>query len=156
MTLKAAVAALREATTPGAVGRALMSWCEGRFHRAFLLSSSLGVARVIRSGGREAGDTSMAMSLRVDLEAPSLLLAAAEQGKVLMSRQPDGLQDEVLFSALAESLGYLLVAPLRVRKSTPGYLVVAGASAFTEPELEEVEHLLAMASEAIERLQGPA
>jgi len=152
LSLEDTLAALREATTRGALGKALLSYCEGRFSRGFLLGESFGVARVGRAYG--PGSNKPAVSaLQVDLEAPSLLAMAAAGGGPIVSSVPESPEDEALFAALGQSFSHLAAAAIRVRERAVGFMVIdSGATPFNPSELDELEKLLAAASEAYGRL----
>jgi hypothetical protein len=148
-----ALAALRQATTRGALGKALLAYCQGRFPRGFLLGEAFGLARVGRAYGH--GSSKPAVSaLLVDLEVPSLLAKAAANGKPIVSSAPESQEDEVLFAALGESFSHLLAAPIRLYQCTVGFVVVDGGPApFGPTELGELEQLIAAASDAYDRMQ---
>jgi hypothetical protein len=153
MSLEDALAALREATTRGSLGKALLSYCEGRFSRGFLLGESFGVARVGRAYGPGSNKPAVS-SLQVDLEAPSLLAMAAAGGGPVVSSVPESPEDEALFAALGQSFSHLAAAAIRVRERAVGFMVIdSGATPFNPHELDELEKLLAAASEAYGRLQ---
>lgn len=153
VSLEEALAALQEATTRGALGKALLSYCQGRFSRGFLLGESFGVARVGRAYG--PGSNKPAVSaLQVDLEAPSLLAMAAAGGGPIVSSVPESQEDEALFAALGESFSHLAAAAIRVRERPVGFMVIdGGPSPFDPNALDELEKLLSAASEAYGRLQ---
>jgi hypothetical protein len=153
VSLEDALAALREASTRGALGKALLSYCEGRFSRGFLLGESFGVARVGRAYG--PGSNKPAVSaLQVDLDAPSLLAMAAAGGGPVVSSVPESQEDEALFAALGQSFSHLAAAAIRVRERAVGFMVIdGGASPFNPNELDDLEKLLAAAAEAYGRLQ---
>lgn len=149
-----ALAALREATTRGSLGKALLSYCRGRFSRGFLLGDTFGLARVGQAYG-PGSDKPAVNALRVDLEAPSLLATAAADGKPVVSSVPETQEDESLFSALGESFSHLVAAPIRLRERTVGFVVIdGGPSTFGDEELEELTKLVSAASEAYGRLHG--
>ena len=150
--LEEALTALREATTRGALGKALLSYCQGRFSRCFLLGESFGVARVGRAYG--PGSNKPAVSaLQVDLEAPSLLAMAAAGSGPVVSSVPESQEDEALFAALGESFSHLAAAAIRVRERAVGFMVIdGGPSPFGPNELDELEKLLAAASEVYGKL----
>ena len=153
VSLEDTLAALQEATSRGALGKALLSYCEGRFSRGFLLGESFGVARVGRAYG--PGSNKPAVSaLQVDLEAPSLLAMAAAGGGPVVSSTPESQEDEALFAALGQSFSHLAAAAIRVRERAVGFMVIdGGASPFGPHDLDDLEKLLAAASEAYGRLQ---
>jgi hypothetical protein len=151
-----ALEALRQATTRGALGKALLSYCHGRFPRGFLLGETFGFARVGRAYG--AGSDKYAVSaLHVDLEAPSILAKAAADGRPIVSSVPESQEDEVLFGALGESFSHLLAAPIRLNQRTMGFVVIdGGPSPFGTEELQELEQLITEASAAYGRLLEPS
>ncbi len=151
-----ALEALRQATTRGALGKALLSYCRGRFPRGFLLGETFGFARVGRAYG--AGSDKYAVSaLQVDLEAPSILAKAAADGRPIISSVPESQEDEVLFGALGESYSHLMAAPIRLHQCTVGFVVIdGGPSPFGTEELQELEQLIAEASEVYGRLNDGA
>ncbi len=151
-----ALEALRQATTRGALGKALLAYCHGRFPRGFLLGETFGFARVGRAYG--AGSDKYAVSaLHVDLEAPSILAKAAADGRPIISSVPESQEDEILFGALGESFSHLLAAPIRLNQGTVGFVVIdGGPSPFRAQELQELEQLIAEASEVYGRLNDGA
>jgi hypothetical protein len=153
VSLEDALAALREASTRGALGKALLSYCEGRFSRGLLLGESFGVARVGRAYG--PGSNRPAVSaLQVDLEAPSLLAMAAAGGGPVVSSVPESQEDEALFAALGQSFSHLAAAAIRVRERAVGFMVIdGGAAPFNPNDLDDLEKLLAAASEVYGKLQ---
>jgi hypothetical protein len=147
-----ALEALRQATTRGALGKALLSYCQGRFPRGFLLGETFGFARVGRAYG-PGSDKYAVSALQVDLEAPSILAKAAADGRPIVSSVPESQEDEVLFGALGESFSHLMAAPLRLNQRTVGFVVIdGGPSPFGTEELQELEQLIAEASEVYGRL----
>jgi hypothetical protein len=148
-----ALEALRQATTRGALGKALLAYCQGRFPRGFLLGETFGLARVERACG--FGSNKLAVTaLQVDLEAPSLLARAATEGKPTISSVPESPEDEALFAALGESFSHLMAAPIRLYQCTVGYFVVDGGPVpFGTEALGELEQLIAAASDAYDRMQ---
>jgi hypothetical protein len=148
-----ALAALRQATTRGALGKALLSYCQGRFPRGFLLGEAFGLARVGRAYGHGSNKPSVS-ALQVDLEVPSLLAKAAANGKPIVSSTPESQEDELLFATLGESFSHLLAAPIRLYQCTVGFVVVdGGPSPFGPTELGELEQLITAASDAYDRMQ---
>jgi hypothetical protein len=139
-----ALEALRQATTRGALGKALLSYCQGRFPRGFLLGDTFGFARVGRAYG--AGSDKYAVSaLQVDLDAAD--------GRPIVSSVPESQEDEILFGALGESFSHLMAAPIRLNQRTVGFVVIdGGPSPFGAEELQELEQLVAEASEVYGRL----
>jgi hypothetical protein len=151
-----ALEALRQATTRAALGKALLSYCQGRFPRGFLLGETFGLARVGRAYGFGSNKPAVA-ALQVDLEAPSLLARAAADGRPIVSSAPESQEDEALFAALGESFSHLMAAPIRLHQCTVGFFVVdGGPSPFGTTELGELEQLIAAASEAYDRLREGA
>jgi hypothetical protein len=148
-----ALEALRQATTRAALGKALLSYCQGRFPRGFLLGETFGLARVGRAYGFGSNKPAVT-ALRVDLEAPSILARAAADGRPIVSSTPESQEDEALFAALGESFSHLMAAPIRLYQCTVGFVVVdGGPSPFGTSELGELEQLVAAASEAYDRLR---
>jgi hypothetical protein len=147
-----ALEALRQVTTRGALGQVLLSYCQGRYPRGFLLGETVGFARVGRGYG--PGSNKPAVSaLQVDLDAPSLLAMAAAGGRAVVSSVPESQEDEALFAALGESFSHLMAAPIRASQRTVGFIVIdSGPSPFGAEELDELEQLLAVASEVYGRL----
>lgn len=144
--------ALRQATTRGELGKVLLDYCQGRFPRGFLLGETFGYARVGRAYG-PGSDKHEVSALQVDLEAPSLLAMAAAGGKAVVSSVPESPVDEQLFAALGESFSHLMAAPIRLKQRTVGFVVLdSGPSPFGAEELDELEQLLSVASEAYGRL----
>jgi hypothetical protein len=152
--LEEALEALRQATTRSALGKVLLSYCQGRFPRGFLLGETFGFAKVGRGYG--PGSNKPAVSaLQVDLDAPSLLAMAATGGRLVVSSMPESQEDEALFAALGESFSHLMAAPIRASERTVGFVVLdGGPSPFGAEELDDLEKLIATASEAYGRLSG--
>jgi hypothetical protein len=154
--LEEALAAIRGATTKGALGKALLSYCQGRYARAFLLGETFGFARVGLAYG-PGSDRADVSTLQVDLEAPSLLLAAATGGKPVVSSIPESPEDEALFLALGEQFSHLMAAPIRLHERTVAYVVIDGGPGTFDPaEVEELEQVVAVASSEYSRLHGSA
>jgi len=154
--LEEALAALRSATTKGSLGKALLSYCQGRYVRAFLLGETFGFARVGLAYG-PGSDRADVTSLQVDLEAPSLLLAAATGGKPVVSSIPESPEDEALFLALGEQFSHLMAAPIRLHERTVAYVVIDGGPGTFDPaEVEELEQVVAVASAEYSRLHSSA
>lgn len=151
-----ALEALRQATTRAVLGKALLSYCQGRFPRGFLLGETFGLARVGRACGFGSNKPAVE-ALRVDLEAPSILARAAADGGPIVSSAPESEEDEALFAALGGSFSHLMAAPIRLNQCTVGFFVIdGGPSPFGTAELGELEQLIAAASEACERLREGA
>jgi hypothetical protein len=154
--LEEALAALRGATTKGSLGKALLSYCQGRYVRAFLLGETFGFARVGLAYG-PGSDRADVTALQVDLEAPSLLLAAATGGKPVVSSIPESPEDEALFLALGEQFSHLVAAPIRLHERTVAYVVIDGGPGTFDPaEVEELEQVVAVASAEYSRLHASA
>jgi hypothetical protein len=154
--LEEALAALRSATTKGSLGKALLSYCQGRYVRAFLLGETFGFARVGLAYG-PGSDRSDVSALQVDMEAPSLLLAAATGGKPVVSSIPESPEDEALFLALGEQFSHLVAAPIRLHERTVAYVVIDGGPGTFDPaEVEELEQVVAVASAEYSRLHESA
>ncbi len=152
--LEEALEALRQATTRGALGKVLLSYCQGRFPRGFLLGETFGFARVGRGYG-PGSNKSAVTALQVDLDAPSLLAMAAAGGRLVVSSMPESQEDEALFAALGESFSHLAAAPIRASERTVGFVVLdGGPSPFGAEELDDLEKLITAASEAYGRLSG--
>jgi hypothetical protein len=151
-----ALEALRQATTRGALGKALLSYCRGRFPRGFLLGETFGLARVGRGYG-PGSDKHAVSALQVDLEAPSILASAAANGRPIISSVPESQEDEQLFGALGESFSHLMAAPIRLHQRTVAFVVIdGGPSPFGSEELQELEQLISEASEVYGRLNDGA
>jgi hypothetical protein len=150
--LPEAMEALRRATTRGQLGQALLSYAQGRFPRGFLLGETFGALRVGLACGAGSDKPEVA-ALKMDLSAPSLLAQAASDGGPVVSSMPESRADEALFAALGESFSHLVAAPIRLRQRAVGFVVIdGGPSPFAAEELDELERLLAAASEAYGRL----
>ncbi|WP_434380810.1 hypothetical protein [Melittangium boletus] len=148
-----ALDAVQRATTPGELGQALLSYAQGRFPRGFLLGETFGSVRVGQAFGPGSEKPEVA-ALQVSLSVPSILSQAQADGGPVVSSKPLSQTDEVLFAALGETYSNLLAAPIRVRQRAVGFVVIDGGPApFGPEELDEMERLLAAASEAYGRLQ---
>jgi hypothetical protein len=151
-----AVEALRQASTRGALGKALLSYCQGRYPRGYLLGETFGFARVGHAYG-PGSDKYAVSALQVDLEAPSILASAAADGRPIVSSVPESQEDEILFGALGESFSHLMAAPIQLNQRTVGFVVIdGGPSPFGAEELRELEQLIAEASEVYGRLNDGA
>jgi hypothetical protein len=152
--LEEALEALRQATTRGALGKVLLSYCQGRFPRGFLLGETFGFARVGHGYGPGSNKPAVT-ALQVDLDAPSLLAMAATGGRLVVSSMPESQEDEALFAALGESFSHLAAAPIRASERTVGFVVLdGGPSPFGAEELDDLAKLISAASEAYGRLSG--
>ncbi|MFY0575177.1 hypothetical protein ACN28S_13090 [Cystobacter fuscus] len=150
--LSEAMEALRRATTRGQLGQALLSYAQGRFPRSFLLGETFGAIRVGLACGTGSDKPEVA-ALKVDLSTPSLLARAAADGGPVVSSAPESRTDEALFAALAGASSHLVAAPIRLRQRAVGFVVIdGGPSSIGAEELDELERLLAAASEAYGRL----
>jgi len=146
------LAAIESASSQGALGKALLAYCDGRFKRAFLLGESFGLARVGRAWGPGC-DSAAALALQVDLEAPSILAAATEGQRPLVASAPTEPQDAAIFAALAEPSSNLVVAPLSVRGRAVAFFVVEqGSAPVAESVIDEMARVMEKASEAYGRL----
>ena len=82
---------------------------------------------------------------------------AAAGGRAVVSSVPESPVDEQLFAALGESFSHLMAAPIRMHQRTVGFIVLdGGPSPFGAEELDELEQLLSVASEAYGRLNETA
>ncbi|WP_157774701.1 hypothetical protein [Melittangium boletus] len=152
--LPEAVEALQRAKTCGELGQALLSYAQGRFPRGFLLGETFGSVRVGQAFG-PGSDKPDVVALQVNLAVPSILSQAESDGRPVVSSKPLSQTDEVLFAALGETYSNLMAAPIRVNQRAVGFLVIDGGPApFGPGELDEMERLLAAASEAYGRLRG--
>ncbi|OJH39862.1 hypothetical protein [Cystobacter ferrugineus] len=150
--LPEAMEALRRATTRGQLGQALLSYAHGRFPRSYLLGETFGAIRVGLACGTGSDKPEVA-ALKVDLSTPSLLAQAASDGGPVVSSAPESRTDEALFAALGGASSHLMAAPIRLRQRAVGFVVIDGGPApFGAEELDELERLLAAASEAYGRL----
>ncbi|WNG16088.1 hypothetical protein [Cystobacter fuscus] len=150
--LSEAMEALRRATTRGQLGQALLSYAQGRFPRSFLLGETFGAIRVGLACGT-GSDKPEVTALKVDLSTPSLLARAASDGGPVVSSAPESRTDEALFAALGEASSHLMAAPIRLRQRAVGFVVIdGGPSPIGAEALDELERLLAAASEAYGRL----
>ncbi|EPX63216.1 hypothetical protein D187_005621 [Cystobacter fuscus DSM 2262] len=150
--LSEAMEALRRATTRGQLGQALLSYSHGRFPRSFLLGETFGAIRVGLACGTGSDKPEVA-ALKVDLSTPSLLARAAADGGPVVSSAPESRTDEALFTALGGASSHLVAAPIRLRQRAVGFVVIdGGPSSIGAEELDELERLLAAASEAYGRL----
>jgi hypothetical protein len=147
------LAAIESAATQGALGKALLAYSEGRFKRAFLLGESFGLARVGRAWG-PGSDSSAALALQVDLDAPSILTAATVGHRPVIASTPAEPQDAAIFAALAEEpTSQLVVAPLQVRGRAVAFFVAdQGATPVAEALIDEMARVIEKASEAYGRL----
>ena len=150
--LPEALEAVGRARTHSELGRALLAYAEGRFPRGFLLGETFGSVRVGQGFGPGSDRTEVA-ALQVNLAVPSMLARAVSEGGPVFSNKPASATDEQLFAALGEPYSHLLVAPIRVKQRTVGFLVIDGGPApFGAEELDELERLLLAASEAYGQL----
>ncbi|ATB38000.1 hypothetical protein CYFUS_003426 [Cystobacter fuscus] len=150
--LPEAMEALRRATTRGQLGQALLSYAHGRFPRSFLLGETFGTIRVGLACGTGSDKPEVA-ALKMDLSTPSLLARAAADGGPVVSSAPESRTDEALFAALGGASSHLVAAPIRLRQRAVGFVVIdGGPSPIGAEELDELERLLAEASEAYGRL----
>ncbi len=153
VTAEQVLAALDAVNTQGTLGKVVLAYCAGRFQRAFLLGESLGLARVGHAWG-PGSDTEAVASLKVDLEAPSLLLSAMASASPTVFTTPECAQDEALFAALGGTgASHLAVIAIRNQGHAVAFIVADhGAAPVPTPALEELTRIAEKASDAFARL----
>ncbi|WP_044283737.1 hypothetical protein [Myxococcus stipitatus] len=144
--------ALDEVNTQGVLGKVLIAYCAGRFQRAFLLGESFGLVRVGHAWG-PGSDGPQVSALKVDLDAPSLLVSALGQFGPSSFDAPVSAQDEAIFSALGGPASHLLVVPIRARGRPVAFIVAdSGNAPVPSTTLDELTRVSAKASEVYDRL----
>ncbi|WP_342381350.1 hypothetical protein NVS55_16990 [Myxococcus stipitatus] len=144
--------ALDDVSTQGVLGKVLIAYCAGRFQRAFLLGESFGLVRVGHAWGPGSDGPEVA-ALKVDLDAPSLLVSALGQLGPSSFDAPSSAQDEAIFSALGGPASHLLVVPIRARGRPVAFIVAdSGNTPVPSTTLEELTRVSAKASEVYDRL----
>ncbi|WP_254627631.1 general secretion pathway protein GspE [Myxococcus sp. CA040A] len=144
--------ALEDVGTQGVLGKVLLAYCAGRFQRAFLLGESFGLVRVGHAWGPGC-DSPQVSALKVDLEAPSLLMSALEQLGPSSFDTPTCPQDEAIFSALGGPSSRLLVVPIRARGRPVAFVIAdSGGTPVASTTLDELSRVSAKASEVYDRL----
>ncbi|WP_229908291.1 hypothetical protein [Comamonas sp. JC664] len=153
VTAEQVLVALDAVSTQGTLGKVVLAYCAGRFQRAFLLGESLGLARVGHAWG-PGSDTEAVASLKVDLEAPSLLLSAMASASPTVFSAPECAQDEALFAALGGTgASHLAVIAIRNQGHAVAFIVADhGAEPVPTPALEELTRIAEKASDAFARL----
>ncbi|MHB8873157.1 MAG: GspE/PulE/PilB domain-containing protein [Myxococcaceae bacterium] len=146
-------AAFEGAPSEGAVAKALLDFCAGRFRRAFLFVEATGTAVVGRAVGA-GSERPAARALRINLRQPSCLtVAASTEGPYRLPAGADG-QDGALLAALAEP-GWTAVATSLRRKHPSRLFVVALSDAAPDAKLlGELGQAVALADAAFARLAG--
>ncbi|WP_338866998.1 hypothetical protein [Myxococcus stipitatus] len=144
--------ALDEVNTQGVLGKVLIAYCAGRFQRAFLLGESFGLVRVGHAWG-PGSDGPEVSALKVDLDAPSLLVSALGQFGPSSFDAPSSAQDEAIFTALGGPASHLLVVPIRARGRPVAFIVAdSGNTPVPGTTLDELTRVSAKASEVYDRL----
>lgn len=144
--------ALDDVGSQGVLGKVLIAYCAGRFQRAFLLGESFGLVRVGHAWG-PGSDSPAVASLKVDLEAPSLLVSALGQLGPSSFDAPSCVQDEAIFAALGGPTSHLLVVPIRARGRPVAFVVAdSGGAHVATTTLDELTRVSAKASEVYDRL----
>jgi hypothetical protein len=144
--------ALDDVGSQGVLGKVLIAYCAGRFQRAFLLGESFGLVRVGHAWG-PGSDSPAVASLKVDLEAPSLLVSALGQLGPSSFDAPSCVQDEAIFAALGGPTSHLLVVPIRARGRPVAFVVAdSGGAQVATTTLDELTRVSAKASEVYDRL----
>ncbi|TQF11182.1 hypothetical protein FJV41_35515 [Myxococcus llanfairpwllgwyngyllgogerychwyrndrobwllllantysiliogogogochensis] len=144
--------ALEDVGTQGVLGKVLLAYCAGRFQRAFLLGESFGLVRVGHAWGPGC-DSPQVSALKVDLEAPSLLMSALEQLGPSSFDTPTCPQDEAIFTALGGPSSRLLVVPIRARGRPVAFVIAdSGGTPVASTTLDELSRVSAKASEVYDRL----
>ncbi|MCP3161604.1 general secretion pathway protein GspE [Myxococcus qinghaiensis] len=144
--------ALEDVGTQGVLGKVLLAYCAGRFQRAFLLGESFGLVRVGHAWG-PGSDSPQVSALKVDLEAPSLLMSSLGQLGPSSFDTPSCAQDEAIFSALGGPSSRLLVMPIRARGRPVAFVIAdSGGEPVDTTTLDELTRVSAKASEVYDRL----
>ncbi|NVJ20129.1 hypothetical protein HUW62_02685 [Myxococcus sp. AM011] len=144
--------ALEDVGTQGVLGKVLLAYCAGRFQRAFLLGESFGLVRVGHAWG-PGSDSPQVSALKVDLEAPSLLMSSLGQLGPSSFDTPSCVQDEAIFSALGGPSSRLLVMPIRARGRPVAFVIAdSGGEPVATTTLDELTRVSAKASEVYDRL----
>ncbi|MFY2564215.1 hypothetical protein ACN469_41875 [Corallococcus terminator] len=144
--------ALEDVGTQGVLGKVLLAYCAGRFQRAFLLGESFGLVRVGHAWG-PGSDSPQVSALKVDLEAPSLLMSALDQLGPSSFDTPSCTQDEAIFTALGGPSSRLLVIPIRARGRPVAFVIAdSGGEPVATTTLDELTRVSAKASEVYDRL----
>lgn len=144
--------ALEDVGTQGVLGKVLLAYCAGRFQRAFLLGESFGLVRVGHAWG-PGSDSPQVSALKVDLEAPSLLMSSLGQAGPSSFDAPSCVQDEAIFSALGGPSSRLLVMPIRARGRPVAFVIAdSGGEPVDTTTLDELTRVSAKASEVYDRL----
>ena len=153
VTAEQVLAALDGVGTQGTLGKVLLAYCAGRFRRAFLLGESFGIARVGHAWG-PGSDSAAVSTLKVDLEAPSLLNAAMAVTGPSVVIAPNCAQDEAIFSALGgDAASRLLVIALRSRGRPVAFVVADPGAEPVDPSLlDDFTRVVDKVSEAYDRL----
>ncbi|WP_226994404.1 general secretion pathway protein GspE [Myxococcus hansupus] len=153
VTAEQVLTALDAVNTQGTLGKVVLAYCAGRFQRAFLLGESLGLARVGHAWGPGSESEAVA-GLKVDLEAPSLLLAAMSSTGPSVFTAPACAQDEAIFAALGgTNASHLAVIAIRNQGHAVAFIVADhGPEPVSTPALDELTRVAEKASDAFARL----
>lgn len=152
VTAEQVLDALGGVGSQGTLGKVLLAYCAGRFQRAYLLGESFGLVRVGHAWGPGSEDAGVS-SLKVDLEAPSLLAAAMLRGAPCVFNVPSCPQDEAIFSALAGPSSHLLVAPIQSRGRPVAFIVADHGPQPVEPTaIEELSRIVSRAAETFDKI----